>query len=444
MTDLINYIAPYPSVNIILRRLLSDAEVALGDQFIGMYIHGSIATGDFEPERSDIDFVVVTKDELSEETLSTLNAMHEELTVSGLEWATRLEGTYIPQRAIHRYDPKNSRHPALSVGGDFGIDGHGSDWVIQRHIIREHGIVMAGPSPKTLIDPVRPNELRGAVQGILREWWSQPLPSPERFNSGEYQSYAVLTMCRALHTLYHGTVVSKPAAAQWALPILGERWGTLIREALARRHGLAFDHLVETLDLIEHVVELSQQFRISDKGLTYRPLRSDEVHRISEIDPSELIERVWRRIDDQYQLVTISYQEDDWPDGYQAYSDKLRETVASGGTAFGAFTEQGSMVGFATLNNDLFGETTRYLLLDSMFVSRTHRGAGIGRQLVALCAEQARQWGADKLYLCAASSESTIAFYRAIGCVAAQEVNQVLYDRDHRDIQLELDLGAGR
>lgn len=32
---------------------------------------------------------------------------------------------------------------------------------------------------------------------------------------------AILTMCRVLHTLEHGTIVSKPVAARWAQAKLG-------------------------------------------------------------------------------------------------------------------------------------------------------------------------------------------------------------------------------
>jgi hypothetical protein len=260
---------PYPDVNAVLYVLLSSVQAVLGNHFIGLYVHGSLASADFDPQRSDIDFVVVTAAELPDEMLPALAAMHARLTASGLPWATKLEGSYIPQQALQRYDPAQAQHPALRVDGSFDVDGHGSDWVIQRHIIREQGIVVAGPAPHTLIDPVQPNDLRQAVLGILHEWWSPPFPAPERFRSSEYQAYAVLTMCRALYTLQYGTVVPKPVAAQWAQEALGERWAALIAWALAWRHDTPADNLNETLDFIRYTLARSQQFAIStdeDRG----------------------------------------------------------------------------------------------------------------------------------------------------------------------------------
>jgi predicted nucleotidyltransferase len=54
-----------------------------------MYLYGSLATGDFDSQRSDIDFVVVTTDGLPQEMIQDLEAMHGRLTASGLKWATK-------------------------------------------------------------------------------------------------------------------------------------------------------------------------------------------------------------------------------------------------------------------------------------------------------------------------------------------------------------------
>lgn len=57
-----------------------------------------------------------------------------------------------------------------------------------------------------------------------------------------------------------------------------------------------------------------------------------------------------------------------------------------------------------------------------------------------LSANVAREWNADKIYICAGSAEETIAFYFAIGCKEAEEINKELYESDTRDFQLEFSL----
>jgi predicted nucleotidyltransferase len=86
----------YPDVNAVLDALLSSAQIILGDYFVGLYLYGSLSSGDFDPLRSDIDFVVVTTDQLPEELISALEEMHARLWASGLKWVAKLEGTYIP------------------------------------------------------------------------------------------------------------------------------------------------------------------------------------------------------------------------------------------------------------------------------------------------------------------------------------------------------------
>ena len=57
-----------------------------------------------------------------------------------------------------------------------------------------------------------------------------------------------------------------------------------------------------------------------------------------------------------------------------------------------------------------------------------------------LSANVAREWNADKIYICVGSAEETIAFYFAIGCKEAEEINEELYESDIRDFQFEFSL----
>ncbi len=253
---------PYPDVNTVLDALQAGAQQILGDHFVGLYLYGSLASGDFDPQRSDIDFVVTAAAELTEQMIQALEAMHAHLAASGLKWAVKLEGSYIPQHALRRYDPAAAPCPQINEG-KFYVARHGSDWVIQRYILREQGVVVDGPALQPLIDPVHPDELRQAVLGILREWWAPMLDYPTWLRGGEYQAYAILTMCRALYTLEHGSIVSKPVAARWAQKALDECWAGLIEHASAWRNSMPFDHLSETLDFIQYTLEYGQQLKIS-------------------------------------------------------------------------------------------------------------------------------------------------------------------------------------
>src|SRR4051794_40559102 len=94
-----------PSVNALLTQLLDGARGVLGDQFVGLYLYGSLSSGDFNPDSSDIDFVVVTAGPLPAATAAALEALHQRLWAEGAHWAAHLEGAYMPQSELRRYDP---------------------------------------------------------------------------------------------------------------------------------------------------------------------------------------------------------------------------------------------------------------------------------------------------------------------------------------------------
>lgn len=247
---------PYPGVNAVLHRLLTDVQAILGDQLVGMYLYGSLSSGDFDPQRSDIDFLVVTAGKLPDETAPALEAMHKRLWASGLKWEKKLEGSYLPLADLRRFDPNADPVPQVNEGR-FYVAQQGSDWIIQRYILRESGVVLFGPDLRPLIDPVSADDIRRAVLGILREWWFPMLENPGFLRDLEYQAYGILSMCRALHALEHGTIVSKPVAARWAQQALGDRWTEPIERALTWQHGEP-EMLNEALELIEYVRERTQ------------------------------------------------------------------------------------------------------------------------------------------------------------------------------------------
>ena len=253
---------PYPDVNVVLQVLLSDVKAILGDCFVGMYLYGSLASGDFDLQRSDIDFVVVTDNDLTNATISALGEMHARIFASDLEWAPKLEGSYISRRALRRYDPNAAPCPTLNEG-KYYVAPHGSDWIIQRSILRESGVVLAGPPLEILIEPVQSDDICEAVRGVLREWWLPMLNHPDpRLHGSEYQAYAILTMCRALYTLEYGVVASKPVSARWAQEAMGAQWKSLIKKAQSWYGDSEVSTLDETLDFMDCVLKRSRLFAI--------------------------------------------------------------------------------------------------------------------------------------------------------------------------------------
>jgi hypothetical protein len=124
--------------------------------------------------------------------------------------------------------------------------------------VREYGVVIEGPDPKALIDFVSAEDIRNSIMGVLREWWHPMLENPAwlRDHDDSYRSFAVITMCRVLHGLEHGTITSKPKAVQWARANINSNWHLLIDKAVeVSNHKEAPINLDETLGFIRYTKE---------------------------------------------------------------------------------------------------------------------------------------------------------------------------------------------
>ena len=134
-----------------------------------------------------------------------------------------------------------------------------------RLILREHGVALAGPSPKELVDEVGPDVLRAR----MREEAEDFLPGMLiwiKLSSPWAQRYAVTSLCRILYTLETGRVASKRASLLWARHNLDAKWKDLIGEPLEGR-SLGWNHsdplkpgaLEATLALNEYVKRRAAQ-----------------------------------------------------------------------------------------------------------------------------------------------------------------------------------------
>lgn len=95
------------------------------------------------------------------------------------------------------------------------------------------------------------------------------------------------------------------------------------------------------------------------------------------------------------------------------------------------------MKGFVSVESKLFGKKENYLDLSSIHVSEDMRGQGIGRILFLSAKEWAKKKNAEKLYISAHSAVETQAFYKAMGCVEAEEYDKKHVEAEPYDCQLE-------
>lgn len=226
---------PYIDVNQVLHHFFLKIQVILGSRFIGMYLYGSLACGDFNHDSSDIDIIVVCKGEIDNDHFSMLTNMHDEFDRSKSPWAQRVEIAYIGEDALLGTAPKTALYPQIENGGQLRRAALESDWTFQSYSLHEFGIVVAGPELRGILKPIESNNLQHAALNITKIWEEHAQNDSDwlrwlliRCN----QALVVLTLCRFLYTHHTGTIGSKQKAARWAQQSLDHKWIPLIEYSL--------------------------------------------------------------------------------------------------------------------------------------------------------------------------------------------------------------------
>jgi hypothetical protein len=246
-----------PGLSSFLSLAVASWRSALGRNLAGVYVQGSVSTGAFNPRTSDIDVVATTRTLTDGPANERIHEVHGAMYGWGSDrWADRLEVMFVPVSALGKAGVPRVSVLELHPDDGFKVQPLGSDFMIQKRILRQHGITLYGPKIAKVVAPVSNGELRDAVIGNLREWWRPQLEYPGQFLKRTYQAYAVLTMCRALCMLATGELVTKPEAATWAMrgPYL-DPWHLLIQSAVAYPGGLQPDQRLATLDFIRFTLE---------------------------------------------------------------------------------------------------------------------------------------------------------------------------------------------
>lgn len=222
----------YADVDAVLATLVPRLAAALGGRLLGLYLFGSLVTGDFDPRLSDIDLAAIVASSLTDAELDRLARMHAAIARAFPAWDDRVEVGYLALADVRPFDPE-ATIAVISPGEPFHARAAEHSWLFNLRVVRDRGVTLLGPDPRTLVEPIGDEQLRAALRARMREWraWTdEEIP----LMAAGAQAYVVLTMCRALHTFATGDWSSKRRAAAWAIGAEPAR-APLIRRALAWR-----------------------------------------------------------------------------------------------------------------------------------------------------------------------------------------------------------------
>jgi len=223
---------PYPEIDGLLTNLRDQVLRILGGKLVGLYLYGSLVTGDFDPGVSDLDLLAATASEIDDEAFDSLQKMHLDFATNHPVWENRVEIAYLSVDGLRTFRTQESVMAVISPGEPFHHKAAGKEWTINWWLVRERGVTLYGPDPRALIKPISRQEFLDTVREHAQQWREWVKASRSR----KGQAYARLTLCRALYAAVHGEQPSKRQAARWAKDRFPER-ARLIEEALEWREA---------------------------------------------------------------------------------------------------------------------------------------------------------------------------------------------------------------
>ena len=252
---------PYRDINALLAEYVDGVKRALRENLVGLYLTGSLAYGDFVPERSDIDLQAVVRNPLTEKELVAIEELHRKIDRNCPAWANRTECSYVPLELMAERLPPPIPRPWWGFDTLYPEAPAGNEWIINHYSLAKFGIALEGPDFKTLVPPIDIRDVQKASARDLFKEWQPRGADPEWLANAHYQSYFVLNLCRILHTVIGGELGSKKIAAQW-VKVNYPEWKELIEESERWRYGKAMKKNREAMAFLKFVIA-----RVTETGL---------------------------------------------------------------------------------------------------------------------------------------------------------------------------------
>jgi hypothetical protein len=212
----------------LLQDLARQLPLLLGGNLVGIYLYGSVTQAAFNPKRSDVDCIVLTRRDLSDAQFRKVSAWLDQTSKSN-PWTARLQILFLVKKQLLVMNGRGCLYQ-FGVLTRCGSDGNPIIW---RDFLNS-GKILFGPSPESFLPEITWGMFSQALErelGYLRQEICEK-PESDWRDVPMYRAYAVLTVCRILYSFNTGLVVSKPRAAKWAVKYLPQEWNEIIMLAL--------------------------------------------------------------------------------------------------------------------------------------------------------------------------------------------------------------------
>lgn len=202
------------------------------DDLTGVYLHGSLAMGCFNPNKSDIDFIVVIEDDMTEKQkidfMNSVVELNQQAPPKGIEvsivkkeycnpfvYPTRFELHF---SIAHLQWFKNNPYEYIEK-----MNGTDKDLAAHFMIINQYGIVLYGKEIAAVFGKVKDEYYIDSIWEDVKNAKENILASPV---------YVMLNLCRVAAFLKERLCLSKLEGGKWAVRNVNQKYKRLILNTL--------------------------------------------------------------------------------------------------------------------------------------------------------------------------------------------------------------------
>lgn len=216
----------------LLSRFTRMSRTVFGDNLTGVYLHGSLAMGCFNPRKSDLDLLLVVDTEPSDAAklafMEQVISLNNEAPAKGLELSIVTRDAILPFRYptpfVLHFSPMHLGWFQQDPNG-YIQDMKGEDPDLAAHctIVRKSGIVLYGASIANTFGEVPKADYLDSIWQDVESAEADILRDP---------MYITLNLCRVLAYAQDEMILSKQTGGNWGLSHLPECHHPLIQQAL--------------------------------------------------------------------------------------------------------------------------------------------------------------------------------------------------------------------
>ncbi|MBV9712527.1 MAG: DUF4111 domain-containing protein, partial [Ktedonobacteraceae bacterium] len=218
----------------------------LEPKLLGIYLHGSLALGGFQPARSDIDLIAVVTEQVDVslkreliELLLRISNMPRPLDVYVLAQKDLFPFQPPPPFELHYHEQfRDTLQQEIRNGNwqHWNDTTHSdADLTLSLAILQRSGIALSGQPIEDTLPAIPEATFRDALVQALESARAKLPQDPVSF---------VLNACRTLAHFQDGSILSKDAGGDWGLLHLPEPFHPLIQQSLALYRGEALKRAV--------------------------------------------------------------------------------------------------------------------------------------------------------------------------------------------------------